>query len=454
MSVVWTLAYGASERSLAAWGIRAPVLTRRSYAADELTFTIPRRDVLGEPTFPEAASLTLKRDGTPIFIGTVTRQETLFGSLEGEREQYVVSNAWYQLERLIYQQTRCLWNPSFTATFTQDSAHVVLGQTLLGGRYVTSTAAMSEVISYALFRGVSIVSGSIVGGVDFPMEEGRDLTCAEVIRRLGALTPDSVTWVEYSGGVQTFNFGRRDGLTAVTFDLLDGETIQSARVVPRGDLRPTGVRFDFVGAESNTTDGRSYVRVAQQISGLPNQPGGLIATIQLDGAGTTNQAAVPSDLASSYYAALITLQYEGSIVTRGRDVLGNCRVGHAVNLTNGRAVWATMRGVVQSVVEDILSGTTEIEFGPPERLPAQDFVDQLMWVRRKRTPTNLQSTMTCRRKGPDIDDDGEVPDTGDDEEDNPDAGLDPDDTDPVVSLVACEGGEEVVYVVKGQRAYG
>lgn len=454
MSVSWTLVSGSSERALEAWGIRAPVLTRRSYAADELTFEIVRKDVLAAATFAEGATLILKRDGTTYFIGTVTRQEAQFGGQEGERELYTVSNAWYQLERLVYQQLRCLWNSGFTGTTTQDSAHVVLGQTASGGRYVTNTAAMKEVVSYALLRGVTIVSGSIIGGVDFPLEEARDLTCAEVIRRLGALTPDSVAWIDYSGSVQTFNFGRRDTLTAVSFDLTDTETIESGRVLPRGDLKPTGVRFDFVGSEPNEADGRNFVRIARQIAGLPDRPGGLIATIQLDGAGTDNQAVVPSDLAASYYLALLTLQYEGSIVTRGEDVRGDCKVGNALNLTNGRAAWATMRGVVQSVTEDIDSGATTIDFGPPERLPAEDFVAQLLFVRRKRPTTNLQSTMTCRRKGPDINDDGPVPGTGDDEDDNPDAGVDPSDTGPMVGIQACEGGEPVNYLLRGQRQSG
>lgn len=243
-------------------------------------------------------------------------------------------------------------------------------------------------------------------------------------------------------------------LTAVSFDLTDTETIESGRVLPRGDLKPTGVRFDFVGSEPNEADGRNFVRIARQIAGLPDKPGGLIATIQLDGAGTDNQAVVPSDLASSYYLALLTLQYEGTIVTRGEDVRGDCKVGNAVNLLNGRAAWATMRGVVQSVTEDIDSGATTIDFGPPERLPAEDFVAQLLFVRRKRPSTNLQSTMTCRRKGPDINDDGNVPDTGGDEDDNPDAGVDPSDTGPMVGIQACEGGEPVNYLLRGQRQSG
>lgn len=452
MSAAWTLATSSAERSLQAWGIRSPVLSRRSYAADEFTFEIERKSVLADPVFAEGAAVRIKRDGVPYFIGTITRQEVRFSGRGGEVEHYTASNGWYQLERLVYQQLRCLWNVGFTATTTQDSAHVVLGQTSLGGRYVTSTAAMREVLSYGILRGVPVVAGSLIGGVEFPLEEARDITCSEAIRRLGSMTPDSVTWVEYSTGVQVLNFGRRDSLSAVTLDLLDQETIESGTVRPRGDLRPTGVRFDFIGSESNEADGRNYIRVSQQIAGLPSQPGGVIATIELDGAGTTNQASVPAGLASAYYLSLLTLQYEGTVITRGRDVLGNCRVGNALNLSSGRAAWATMRGVVQQVTEELLTGRTTIEFGPPEHLLAEQFIDQVMFARRKRPTTNLQSTMTCRRKGPDINDDGDVPDTGGDEDDNPDAGVDPRDTGPSVGIQACEGGEIVNYLVKGQRS--
>ncbi len=456
MSALWTITAGGVERTLDAWGIRDPQLVFKSFSADELTFVVVRKNVLDAATFADGTTLTLRRDGVARFIGTVTSSASV-GEGGGERESYLVSGPWYNLERLVYQQKRCLWsNASKTTKYTIDSAHVVIGQTSLGGRYRTTTAAMKQVLDFAFLRGAGIVAGSVAGGVDFPLEEARDLTCAEVLRRLGALTPDAVTWVDYSAGLPTLNFGRRSGLSAVSFDLLDADALVSWRVRARPDLVPAGVRFDFVRTDP-ADDGSSLILVASQTAGIVSGVGAVIATIQLDGQGDS-QVAVPGGLATSYYSSTSAMQYEGQLVTQGRDCLGNVTVGNAVNLTGGRVAWATMRGVVQQVTEEILTGQTTIDFGPPERLSAEDFVDLMMFVRRKRESTNLQATMTCRRKGPDINDDGEIPDTGVEDppgepgEDNPEAGLSPEDTGPTVSLVACEGGQDVVYVVKGQRA--
>jgi len=80
---------------------------------------------------------------------------------------------------------------------------------------------------------------------------------------------------------------------------------------------------------------------------------------------------------------------------------------------------------VQVTTENLTTGETTVDFGPPEQLPAQDFVDQLIFIRRARPSTNLQAVRTCRINGPDVDDDGEVDGTGDEEADNPDRGVDP-----------------------------
>lgn len=452
MSATWTLHNGTVERTIAAWGMSGVSVARRNFEADELAFSIVRKDVLLPAVFAEGTVLTLKRDGTPVFIGTVVEATAVFGG-GSEMDRYVARNAWHQLERTIYEQQRCLWNGGFSGTLSKESAQVVLGQTPLGGRYVTTSAAMQEVITFALTKGVPLLLGAVSGGVDFPVEECRDLTCAEVLRRLGAYTPDGVCWIEYGSGAQVLNFGRRASLSAVAYDVLDASTIESASVRPRGDLVPSGVRFDFVGAENNALTGQSMTRITSQIAGASGLPGVIIATIELDSGGLLNQAPVPSDLAGSYFLSLITPQYEGSIITHGRDVLGNARVGMALNLTGGRAEWATMRAVIQTVTEDIAAGTSQIDFGPPDRIPARDFIDQTMFARRKRATTGLWGTMTCIRGGPDIDDEGEVEGTGEEEDNNPDKGRDPKDaSSPSVSVQVCEGGEQKTLVIKGQYA--
>lgn len=451
MSVAWTLAASGTERALAAWGITQASLVRRSYAADDLTFRVERRDVLQDPVFAEGAAITLKRNGTPYFIGTIATLSTTF-SAEGEQEEYIARNAWHQLERLVYQQFRCVWDEAMAIAMPQLSSHVVLGMTANGGRYVHTTAAMVEVVNFALGFSVPIVVGSLTGGIDFPTEELRDVTVAEVLRRLGSYTLDSVMWIDYAAGTQQLNFGRRGTLSAITIDATAANAIASCSIRARPDLVPTGVRFDFVGAEGGL-GGYLVTRISQQSAGVVTGPGALIATIQLAGAGTSNQAAAPLGLAAEYYASLQTTQYEGAITLAARDVDGTLSPGKVLNITNGRTPWATMRAVIQTVTEDILAGITTAEFGPPERLPAQDFVDQLMFARRVRTDTGLWTTMTCVRKGPDIDDDGEVPGTGTEEGNNPDKGKDPKDAStPSVSVEVCEGGIQKTLVIKGQYA--
>lgn len=427
MSVAWTLTGPGGTRSLEGWGISPALVTRRSYAADTFEFSISLEDALGAPTFAYGDAITLMRDGTPVFIGRIIREQAR-GGRDGEAHGYVAANAWHDLERLVFQQVHCLASDDFTGYVPAYMPHIVLGQTDAGGSYVTTTAQMQAVVLYALTRGVEIGDGGLVGGVPFSREEAQSLTCAEILRRLGALTPDSVMWVDYSTGMQLLKYGRRNALDAVSYDLTAGSAVLDFRCEKRADLVPMGVRFIFTTAEVNggeSGDGRTYTRATVQEAGLPDLPGGLIAKISQHGIGTEAEAPIPGNLAAEYYLALLDAHYEGQLVTKGAEVIGDVWPRHVLNLTNGRAEWASMRAVVQVVVENLTTGETTIEFGPPEQLPAQDFVDQLLFIRRARPSTNLQAVRTCRINGPDIGDEGEIDETGEEEEDNEDAGVDP-----------------------------
>jgi hypothetical protein len=450
MSDVWRIASGTDDRTLDAWGVSSCVLTRRNYAADTLEFTLPQEDVLDEPAFAYGAPIRLTRNGQPYFIGRIIRQQQFAGAVR-EMHGYVAANAWDQLERTVYQQTRCIADATFdfssyTPTYTPQA---VLGQTELGGMFLTTTAQMMEVVTYAITRGCELVFGPLIGGVPFSREEINSLTCAEVLRRLGGMTPDSVMWMDYSGGVQTLKYGRRAALPTVSYDLLGGDRIvEFGGCEERKDLVPAGVRFIFIESvldESETSDGLAYTRAVTQEAGLPDGPGGLIAAIEVQGEGTDAQAPIPIGLAAEYYLSLQTPPYEGRLLTQGADVLGDLRPGVVLNYSNGRAAWATMKAVVQLAAENILTGETIVEYGIPEQLSAQDFVDQLMFVRRVRLVTNLQGVRTCKIRGPDMDDDGEVAGTGEDETDNPFAGRTPRDYD---------ASERIKRITEGQLRAG
>lgn len=474
MPVLFTLSNGSTEKSLAAWGIEHPRLVKRSFAADELQFTVARPDITAASLFAYGATLTLKKAGVIVFIGTVAEVSSE-ATGRGEAETYTAYNGWWNLERIVYQQNRCIEDvvgDTFQGTkSTLLTSRVVLGQEDRGGRYTSTTAMMQAVLSYAFLKGSGLIGGIVIGGVPFPMEEARDITCAEAIRRLAAYTPDAVSWVAYTSGAPIIHIRRRSALTPVELDFAADPPVIVAinGLRPRSDLVPPGVRFVFVQSSQDDADARVKTTVTEQNSGLPNLPGGIVATIDLMGEGTDRPETVPIGAASAYYLALQTVQWEGRIVTGGQDVLGTVAIGNLLNIANGKTAWATMAAMVQGTTEELATGLTTIEVGPPQRLGARDFVDQLMFNRRPRLPTNYFATRNCRKDGPDIDDNGEVDDTGGDEDDNDLGGLAPaaytdeqrlnssadslaqNQTGSTVTLTQCEDGVEVDYRVVGAR---
>lgn len=464
----WTLSNGSEERTLVSWGIVEPVLSRQTFAADELSFVQPLADVFSAPTFPYGTTLTLKFDGEVRFIGQVRRTPS-YGSVRGEHRGYLVANAWWDLERTIYQQPRCLWDPNTTyvSYYSTNTSHVVIGQTPLGGFFVTTTAAILDVLLYAFSAQVPLVPGAILGGIEFQLQEAMNVTCAEVIKRLAALTPDAIMWADYSTGSTVFHFGRRGTLAAVSLSLSDGNQIEGFQVDVREDLVPTGVRFIYVGSMDHPTNGRRITTISEDLAGLPDVAGCIVATIELHGEGTDRQEPPPAGMAGQYYLALQTPSVEGTVITVGKECLGNVSLGKTLNLTGGVAGWASMAALVVRIVEELDDGRTTIEFGTPEVLPAQDFVDQMLFARRAKASTTLQAVRTCRIEGPDVGDDGAVPGTGGTEKDNPDAGVSPkgkededrftnsarhdiDQQEGTFELTVCEDGEEKTVRVLGR----
>jgi hypothetical protein len=91
----------------------------------------------------------------------------------------------------------------------------------------------------------------------------------------------------------------------------------------------------------------------------------------------TTGESVPSGMAAYIYAGMSQLQYEGSFVLLEEEITGSIGMGNVVNITNGLAEWASMRGSVQVISEDVDSGLTSIAFGFPEQLGPADLMEIL-----------------------------------------------------------------------------
>jgi hypothetical protein len=90
----------------------------------------------------------------------------------------------------------------------------------------------------------------------------------------------------------------------------------------------------------------------------------------------------PAGLANFIYATHAILHYSGSVTLTEEECAGGVRPGNRLNLDGGTGRFATMRAVVQSTDESIDTGTTSVNFGPPEWLGPGDILE---WLRAWRT---------------------------------------------------------------------
>lgn len=97
----------------------------------------------------------------------------------------------------------------------------------------------------------------------------------------------------------------------------------------------------------------------------------------------------PVGLAKALYDAASELQFEGSYTIHEDECTRSVGMGRVLNLTGGRASWASMRALIQQVEEDIDGGNTTVIFGPAPHLGPGDLVDLLRANRRRRLAASL-----------------------------------------------------------------
>jgi len=398
MSVQWTLECDGVRRSLTAWGISSPQLEFMSLDSDILTFEVAASDISAEPPFAYGARIDLYCDSVRWFTGTV---KELPASLSANRDsnRFVIANPWFDLNRVIFQDDRYVQidpDNAEAGTFKTNNTSVVLFQTL-AGVLRTNGAQISRALQYANSHGVSLQIGTIDPAIKVPFQEATDVTCAEVIRRCCQYQPDTVSWFDYTTNPPTIHFQRRSNLSGVTLDLAAGNFVISAEPSPRYDLRPDGIKL-FI-ERYTTSEGSTRIWYQEQIAGNAHEgPGCIVSTIPCMSTTSNEDDFVPRTLAQDYFNSVSALQWEGSIKLAEVECSGLLRPGKMLNLANGRAAWATMAALVQSVVMDLDQGRTTVKFGPPTQLGTQDFLE-LARISRKTTVNNQTGRSISRTTG-------------------------------------------------------
>ncbi len=101
----------------------------------------------------------------------------------------------------------------------------------------------------------------------------------------------------------------------------------------------------------------------------------------------------PTGIAQAVYNSLAQSQYEGFVSLTYDEIPDTIFTGKKINLTEGRAEWASMAAMVTEVKYDIAPSQVTISFGPPPYLSPGDWVE-LQRALRGRQPTWITNRET------------------------------------------------------------
>jgi len=504
MSVAWTLEYNGTEKTLAAWGLKALRRSRAVLDADQVTFTHAGAAFDADPLFPFETSIRIYRteNGQKVkwFEGAVQEPDR-HGDGRAENVSYTVLGPWYWLNRVFMQSWKSYDN-SIQALVDLYKTHVLLGLDAAGLRR-NAREVIIEALAFAITGGAPVqymVAASL--GQLVPLYEAKDITVPEVLRLLLRWFPDTVTWWDYTTTPCTLHVARRADLAPVTLPATaaNGGDTRAVQVKARRELQRESVvllyeQASSVNGESRvslTVDkwpanatGREFkslvvtvnlqgyaVTIAQarlttqpiatgsagwweqklpwltEPDMLPAAQGGYVisgvgrlgnlANELLDGQITpwmsqsserdtitanvhwkkkdgsegdrkvsvriqatnatsgnysaitsaTSGEAIPTGLARQFYEAVNTLHWEGDLEFVEAEVTGLAGIGRVLNLSGGRAEWATMDALIWRETVDVDAGVTQIGIGPPQNLGIPDLIQLLQVDRNRMSWTN------------------------------------------------------------------
>lgn len=258
----WMLTSGGVTKDFATWGLGKLTRTRRSFAADTVTFVHEGAAIDDAPLFPYHATIQIAGpDGKGWFTGVVTRTP-LRGNAKGEDQTYEVSGPWHYLERVVFQQewsswdginnklistlqSRCIINQNFETGLLIDLGQVT--QAVVDFVTTTCAGATPPIVPFEI--------GRLLVDTKLPFTEVSDLTCAQVLITIFQWIPDAVAWFDYTTPVPTLNIARRADLASVALAAYNG-IVEAIDLTPRKDLVVPSVVVKY--KQLNTYDGATF----------------------------------------------------------------------------------------------------------------------------------------------------------------------------------------------------
>lgn len=284
----WSIEYKGVKKLISDWRVYNVIRVRKNQAADEVTFRTSAKNVEEDSVFEINEKLKIFR-GTQLWFSGIITKTPLYSNVRQEFQQYVISGAWWQLEHLMYQQ---VWKEPLDPT-SEDSllvditkTRVILGQNLDGDQ-MTIGEQIAEIVNYAEAAVGNLVklSTDIDLPVYIPFDECKDLSCAEVIKRLLRWIPDAVVYFDYKTDIPTMHILRRDQMSSRSIEL---GKLSECNLIPRHDLQVPAVVLKF--EKTQRANGKSWKTV--EVQKFPQTATGtelnaLVMTIPLEGTSST-----------------------------------------------------------------------------------------------------------------------------------------------------------------------
>ncbi|MDR3143751.1 MAG: hypothetical protein LBT57_02820, partial [Puniceicoccales bacterium] len=286
---MWSLTYQKQRRSFASWGISRATRVLKNQATDTLTL---ERDGEHPSAFAFGEMIQVHRGEEIWFQGTVTETPS-FDRARKAYQRHVISGPWWFLEQTIYQQK---WKESSDSSSEYSQlrdvykSHLILGQDE-NGQALTLGQQIGDIIAYlSREAGLPIaLDPQLDLPIFIPYDECKDLSCAEVIRRLLRWAPDTISFFDYTGEIPRLHLKRQAQLELLNLDKKDPQLgLNELQVRPRHDLQIPAVVLKF--EKTHTVNGRVWSTLETQAwpAGADGTaPRSLVMTIELEGSRAT-----------------------------------------------------------------------------------------------------------------------------------------------------------------------
>jgi hypothetical protein len=284
--VSWTIAVGDCEQSFAALKLSNLFRKRINGGRDVVTFRRPLSAApIGQPLMQPFSTVRIYQNGVIWFTGTAIGF-SVHGAAVGEVIEFSVCGPWWQLENIVYQQP---WNVAADPTDGNSSiavamkSHLILGQDVNGER-LTIREQLIGILNYAVSSGAPLafeIDPNSLGDT-FPLDECRDLSCAEALGRVLRWAPSVRTWFDYGQSIPVLHFAERSATSHFTVGA--DWRLQSISVAPRHDMQLRAVAIKY--ERSHCCGGRVWRTV--EVDRYPPEESEcqsrvLVLTVELDG---------------------------------------------------------------------------------------------------------------------------------------------------------------------------